>query len=117
MKVLFLLALFVGIVLANSHCGKNAWIHWRVTAYNDLQYGAQVSITSGKGANDISDETLEAAFADCANAKHPCFGSKDYVYCKQNGEQTTPRWSGSGNIEFSCSDGPYTCYDFAWYIL
>jgi hypothetical protein len=111
--VLALLSVFLSIE-ANPHCGKNAWIHWTVKSKSDSKLCGRLGITSGKDAFSLNKNRLYAAFSDCAFESAYCYSTDDESYCCDDIPNYDTAWVGSGNIEFSCSDGPYTCYDFIW---
>jgi hypothetical protein len=111
--VLALLSVFLSIE-ANPHCGKNAWIHWTVDSNSGSKLCGRLEITSGNDAFSLDKSRLYSAFSDCAYEHAYCYSTGDESYCCDEIPNTDITWVGSGNIEFSCSDGPYTCYDFKW---
>ncbi|PFH59276.1 hypothetical protein XA68_12592 [Ophiocordyceps unilateralis] len=110
------LALLIGAASANPKCGKNAWIHWTVENSGSDKYDVKVKVDSGKGSGDITSDTVVKAFTDCANRRQKCGGELGTVITCNHSPDTHPGngAGGHGNIEFDCSDGPYTCYDFSW---
>ncbi|ORY98310.1 hypothetical protein BCR42DRAFT_430389 [Absidia repens] len=114
--LLFLFAT-VQLVLANSHCGKNAWVAFTINSDDGKQTCGDMIITSGKDANSFPTTTALRALSDCAFHNYGCTGSWQgdrWNFCCNKADDRTKGMHGSGNVEFSCSDGPYTCYDFRW---
>ncbi|PHH93154.1 hypothetical protein CDD83_9 [Cordyceps sp. RAO-2017] len=111
---LYLISLLAGAVSANRHCGKNAWIAWDVDRVDGNSYHVNWRVTSGKDGHSIPAATVVTAFGDCANSRSLCRDSGSGMWCDRGGQHIENGMHGTGNIEFSCSDGPYTCYDFKW---
>jgi hypothetical protein len=103
---------------ANSHCSKNAWVVFSTTSKGNGQTCGQMSISSGQGAQDLPTVTAMKAISDCAYSNNGCtgtwVGNSHWEFCCNESPGWKNYYSGSMNIEFSCTDGPYTCYDLHW---
>lgn len=113
MKIIYFFTFVITFVSANSHCSSNAWLKWHVSSHENNQDCGWVEITSGKDSQTISTVTAMRAISDCAFNNYGCTGTwlNDYWrFCCNSGGM---KWvDGTGNVEFNCSDGPYTCYNF-----
>ncbi|RCI12622.1 hypothetical protein L249_0315 [Ophiocordyceps polyrhachis-furcata BCC 54312] len=109
-------ALLLNTVFANHYCKKNAWIYWDVIDSLDDRYSVKVNLTNGQGYTEISSTTVMTAFSKCANRKMLCAGDSLANFTCNHSPARHPERGGSGRgeIEFDCSDGLYTCYDFIW---
>ncbi|KAF9273516.1 hypothetical protein BGZ68_001427 [Mortierella alpina] len=103
---------------ANRHCSKNAWVSFHTSRKGNGQACGQMSITSGKEANDLPTNTAMRAISDCAYSNYGCSGywadNNHWEFCCNDSPDWKPYYSGTMNIEFNCSDGPYTCYNLKW---
>ncbi|KAF9990222.1 hypothetical protein BGZ75_003114 [Mortierella antarctica] len=112
------LALFAYPVAANRHCNKNAWVVFNTSRNGKGQACGQMTITSGKSAYDLPTATAMRAISDCAYSHYGCTGNwvdnSHWEFCCTESPDWKAYYSGSMNIEFDCSDGPYTCYDLKW---
>lgn len=114
--ILSCFTLLVRVAVANHYCRKNAFIRWNVTDSRSDQYGVKVTVAGGQMVEEISNATIAAAFTNCANRKMLCAGAPGrFLVCNHSRARHPAKGAtGRGNIEFDCSDGPYTCYDFRW---
>ncbi|KAF9575789.1 hypothetical protein EC968_001576 [Mortierella alpina] len=112
------LALVAHPVAANRHCSKNAWVSFHTSRQGNGKACGQMSITSGKNAYDLPTLTAMRAISDCAYSNYGCTGSWEndnhWEFCCTDSPDWKPYYSGTMNIEFNCSDGPYTCYNLKW---
>lgn len=111
--ILSLLSFFITCIKANSHCRSNAVIRWHIENSDNNSDKGSMWILSGKDSQTLPTDIAMRALSDCAFRNYGCTGVWNYnqwfISCNKGGM----RWAqGKGNIEFNCSDGPYTCYDF-----
>ncbi|RCH93470.1 hypothetical protein CU097_006155 [Rhizopus azygosporus] len=111
--VFLVIAFNVICVYANSHCRSNAILRWWIdSSAGGLDVGTAV-IMSGKDSQTIPTVTAMNALSDCAFNNHGCTGLWKGTYWRIQCNSGGMKWRrGEGNVEFNCSDGPYTCYNF-----
>ncbi|KAI8336120.1 hypothetical protein BC941DRAFT_428362 [Chlamydoabsidia padenii] len=113
----FFLFAFLQLALANSHCDKNAIVSFYIDSDDGHQTCGEMQIVSGQGSDTFPTNTAMRALSDCAFHNYGCTGTwqnNQWNYCCNKASDRTSGMHGSGNVEFDCSDGPYTCYDFHW---